>query len=193
MERIWFYARGQQKTGPVPESELKSLIAAGTISGDDLVWTEGMAAWTKASTVPELQAAPAESAVLSPTPDAVLPRPARVEFPAVLPEGLLGWMSFVGVMNIIYGALNCLSCVGIITGIFFIMSGAALVAAKKLLADAKSMDPSLAPFFVKLKSFFLMTGIVYVLALVMIVVMGIVYAGIIATVIAGAVQAPTPP
>jgi len=42
----WYYALGDQRQGPIPDSELDALIAAGTINEDTLVWREGMADWT---------------------------------------------------------------------------------------------------------------------------------------------------
>ncbi|WP_165457074.1 DUF4339 domain-containing protein [Agrobacterium cavarae] len=37
----WFYNMGGRRFGPVTESELKSLFADGTISGETLVWNAG--------------------------------------------------------------------------------------------------------------------------------------------------------
>lgn len=42
----WYYAIGQDRYGPVAESEVKALIAAGTLRSDSLVWRAGMAEWT---------------------------------------------------------------------------------------------------------------------------------------------------
>ena len=41
----WYYAQGDQRNGPVTESEFEALIAAGTINESTLVWREGMANW----------------------------------------------------------------------------------------------------------------------------------------------------
>jgi len=54
--RSWFYASQGQQQGPFPESELRNLIASGTIGRETLVWTEGMAAWQKAGEIPGLLA-----------------------------------------------------------------------------------------------------------------------------------------
>lgn len=42
----WYYAQGDQRQGPISDSELDALIAAGTVNENTLVWKEGMAAWT---------------------------------------------------------------------------------------------------------------------------------------------------
>jgi hypothetical protein len=41
----WYYAQGDQRKGPVTEAEFDTLIAAGTITAETLVWKEGMANW----------------------------------------------------------------------------------------------------------------------------------------------------
>ena len=53
----WFYAANGQQQGPFPEVTLRDLIANGTVRGDTLVWTEGMAGWQKAGEVPGLMPA----------------------------------------------------------------------------------------------------------------------------------------
>lgn len=54
VESLWHYARDNQKFGPVPFSELQSLVAAGQLLEDDLVWTEGMAEWLPVHQHPRL-------------------------------------------------------------------------------------------------------------------------------------------
>src|SRR5688572_21693837 len=41
----WFYALGGQQQGPVDDDQLDSLLAAGTLTAETLVWREGMAGW----------------------------------------------------------------------------------------------------------------------------------------------------
>lgn len=50
----WFYAANGQQQGPYPEAQFRDLIGNGTVRGDTLVWTEGMAGWQKAIEVPGL-------------------------------------------------------------------------------------------------------------------------------------------
>ena len=57
MERQWYYAvNGQERKGPVPESELKQLLGAGQLPASTLVWSEGLAQWTPAQAVAGLLA-----------------------------------------------------------------------------------------------------------------------------------------
>jgi len=44
-ESRWYYAVNDQPRGPVPESELAAMVAAGTISPNTLVWTVNMSEW----------------------------------------------------------------------------------------------------------------------------------------------------
>jgi hypothetical protein len=41
----WFYAAGQERKGPLPEAQLKELIAAGTVRAETLVWNETLTDW----------------------------------------------------------------------------------------------------------------------------------------------------
>jgi membrane protease subunit (stomatin/prohibitin family) len=55
-ETSWYVAAGGQQQGPYPLAKLRELAAARQLTGDMLVWTQGMAAWTKAGEVAELAA-----------------------------------------------------------------------------------------------------------------------------------------
>ena len=50
-EEHYFIAIDKKAHGPYDTERIKTLIQEGTIIGDTLVWTEGMEAWQKASTV----------------------------------------------------------------------------------------------------------------------------------------------
>ncbi len=41
----WYYAVGSQQQGPVTEQQLQALAKDGVITGDTLVWREGMTGW----------------------------------------------------------------------------------------------------------------------------------------------------
>jgi uncharacterized RDD family membrane protein YckC len=45
MTANWYYADEDRRMGPIPESELESLVLAGVIEPTTLVWREGMAQW----------------------------------------------------------------------------------------------------------------------------------------------------
>jgi membrane protease subunit (stomatin/prohibitin family) len=50
----YFVAAGGQRTGPFEVQALASQAAAGTLTAQTLVWTQGMANWTPAGQVPAL-------------------------------------------------------------------------------------------------------------------------------------------
>lgn len=47
----WYYAENGQQKGPVTDEEFQSLVTAGNVRADTLVWRDGMAAWAPYSTV----------------------------------------------------------------------------------------------------------------------------------------------
>lgn len=42
----WYYARGEERMGPVDEAQIVALASTGQITARTLVWREGMADWT---------------------------------------------------------------------------------------------------------------------------------------------------
>jgi hypothetical protein len=48
----WYYNRNNQQTGPVDEAAIKELIHAGTITGNTMVWQDGMDRWQPALATP---------------------------------------------------------------------------------------------------------------------------------------------
>jgi len=55
-ENQWFYVRGGDSSGPIPQSDLVYLLESGAISQATLVWKEGMAEWQRADELAEFQA-----------------------------------------------------------------------------------------------------------------------------------------
>ncbi len=167
MEKLWFYTLNgsTEKQGPVPETEIRAMIAGGRIKSTDLLWTDGMANWTALSQIPEFQSASVAVPVSRGNP---------------IPDGLDGWMTFVAVMTIIGGIFYCIGCVGIVIGVFMIIAGAALLGAKNALAGVGSVDPALGPFFQKLNSFMKMSGIAYIVTIVVTILVFIFYFAIFA-------------
>lgn len=51
--RQWHYASKGQRVGPIDEDMLRTHIQTGTVSLQDLVWTEGMTDWAPVGSVPE--------------------------------------------------------------------------------------------------------------------------------------------
>jgi uncharacterized RDD family membrane protein YckC len=50
-ERAWHYVLNGQSIGPVPESEIRTMLAEGRLGADTLVWTESMTDWTPAGRI----------------------------------------------------------------------------------------------------------------------------------------------
>jgi hypothetical protein len=53
MADLWYYTCDGKQRDPVPEAELKRLAAEGVLRPSDMVWTEGMPRWVRASNVIE--------------------------------------------------------------------------------------------------------------------------------------------
>ena len=84
-QRMFHVDHGGQAGGPYNMAQMQSGIQNGQVTGQTLVWAEGMAGWAAAQTVPELQAmfsTPPPMPPSSPTPPPVPPTP-----PADAPEG----------------------------------------------------------------------------------------------------------
>ena len=97
-ERVWFYLVRKETTGPVSESVLHQLVAAGHVFAETYVWTDGMAEWTPfaevdglASIAPAALAAPAEQ---RPEPPDRLTR-------MLLPVGRSGWAIAAGYLGLV--------------------------------------------------------------------------------------------
>ena len=60
----WYYTQGGAQAGPVDFSTLQSLAASGRLSGNDQVWTDGMAEWSAANRVAGLNLAPTPTSSL---------------------------------------------------------------------------------------------------------------------------------
>jgi hypothetical protein len=48
MAEQWYYAKDDEKRGPVTGARLRELAAAGELSPSDLIWQDGMAEWATA-------------------------------------------------------------------------------------------------------------------------------------------------
>ena len=51
MSKEWYYAKGDQKHGPITSERFRALAKCGALEPTDLVWTEGMTDWMKATVV----------------------------------------------------------------------------------------------------------------------------------------------
>ncbi|RWP23071.1 RDD family protein [Mesorhizobium sp.] len=51
---MWYYAKGKEHVGPLPNDELAALIRSGAVNAATLVWNEDMPNWARLSEVPSL-------------------------------------------------------------------------------------------------------------------------------------------
>lgn len=131
----WYYAVGQQQLGPVTDDQLQALAKDGVVSGDTLVWRDGMANWQPWRTVGGPAVAPAPAlAAAAPTvattanssselsEQQVLEHEYRVE----IGEGLdRGWKVFTGNAGVIIGV--GIVWLGLLMGMFFVSMIASLI------------------------------------------------------------------
>lgn len=89
--------------------------------------------------------------------------------------GMKGWMKFLGLMNIIGGALNCLSIVGILWGWIPIWIGIILMGAGGRADEFARQGDSAAleGLMGKLKTYFTISGIMLIVSMVMSVIAAI--------------------
>jgi hypothetical protein len=120
--RRWWYRKNGAETGPVDETALQQMLAAGNVGPDDLVWTDGMGQWAPARNAPGLlpvQSAPwLQEGWRGPVG-------ARAEEKNGLSASLCKaasnsrfWVVFIAVIAFVYAAL------AILTGIFALVQGA---------------------------------------------------------------------
>lgn len=137
MATQWYYALNNQQLGPVPVEQLRHLLSTGTVRSSDLVWSEGLPAWTPAIQVPGLMLAPAPMPP-APAPGVSLaPRPAPAFAPAPVnpyapPAAASGhssavseevvsllrstkpWVRFLSVLGFLGLALLVMGCIAIL-------------------------------------------------------------------------------
>ena len=114
-----------------------------------------------------------------------MPPPPGTAARSPLPAGIRGWMSFVGFVTLIYGAIQILTCLGAIQGILLVIAGVAVLGARTALEAVDDVDAALAPFFAKLKTVFVMTGIGYIVTVAILALVFLLYFSVIMAAIAG--------
>lgn len=170
MERSWYYSKDRtDRQGPVSTEQLRTMIDQGAVPTDALVWSEGMTDWTPVATQADLQPANKSPATPPPNPDTA----------AYIPANLGGWLRFVGTMSILMGALYCATCVGILWGVLLIIGGVALLGAQSAMDQITEVPPAFVPFLDRLNTFFLVTGVAYIIMLISIALGFIFYGGIL--------------
>jgi hypothetical protein len=66
MGRLWYYSEADEPVGPLTLAELKSALHALREPKETLIWHDGLAAWRKLETFPELRTEPKAMASMIP-------------------------------------------------------------------------------------------------------------------------------
>lgn len=116
---MWYYRRGEAQMGPVSWEDLVHAARAGGLGSGDLVWTDGMAQWQAAATIPGL--VPQQPVAMPPAkfPYAAPPRPSQSDDPVMrmlLPVGRSGWAIAAGYLGLL-SLLGIFAPFALITGI----------------------------------------------------------------------------
>lgn len=104
--RSWFFASNGQQQGPYPEAQFRDMIERGTVTGQTLVWSEGMTGWQKAAEVPGLVPGSAAPPAIQPMDGGVTRRGAYGALSLDMGIGEFIWRSIVfciGVLLVIPG------------------------------------------------------------------------------------------
>ncbi|HQQ61178.1 MAG TPA: DUF4339 domain-containing protein [Kiritimatiellia bacterium] len=152
----WYYVNPQtrDKSGPHEEAFVRTKFIAGELAPSALVWHDGLAHWIPASE--------AFAALQSPT---------GTEGRVSLPDGLRGWMTFVGIMTILSAILPSL----MLYGLPILLAGIALLGARAALDRAPFVAPDMIPFFAKLKTFFCCWGWMYIIGIFLTILLLLIY------------------
>ena len=155
----WYFVqpKTREKSGPHEESFVRAKFIAGEIAPETLVWHDGLAGW-----IPAGQAF------------AALQAPSGAEGQVPLPDGLRGWMTFVGVMTILSSIFPSL----VLYGLPMLLAGIAVLGARAALDRAPFVSPDLVPFFAKLKTFFCCWGWMFILVIFLTILFLLAYAGV---------------
>ena len=85
----WYYAKGDERIGPVSSSEMKRLALEGILKREDLVWRDGMDEWIHAGKVQGLFGEePVESPAAPPRPKRLSSKPEPVAAAPVAEPGV---------------------------------------------------------------------------------------------------------
>lgn len=155
----WYFVnpKTREKSGPHEEAFVRGKFIAGELPPAALVWHDGLAGW-----IPARQAF------------AALQAPAGGEGKVPLPDGLRGWMTFVGLMTILSAILPSL----LLYGLPVLLAGLAALSARAALDRAPFIPPDMLPFFLKLRTFFCCWGWMYIILGFLAVLLLLAYAGI---------------
>jgi hypothetical protein len=134
----WFYAKDGQQIGPVQFSEIERLHSEGQLTGDTLVWQQGMTNWVKLSSVLRERSGVSTAPPLPAAPPPGLPSQSPATLPGQSPAALPD-----------YGDLLCWGILGILVPLAGLAVYIALIvlhvlefsAARKAVAEGR-LQPS---------------------------------------------------
>lgn len=112
----WWYGKNGAEAGPVDQATLQQMLATGSLSPEDIVWSDGMTQWVPARQVPGLLPA---TGTFSPSPSGTAG--AKDDLPASLCKAIANsrpWVIFIAVVSFIYAGLV------VVAGIFELIQGA---------------------------------------------------------------------
>ena len=120
----WYFviSKTRERSGPHDESFVRAKFIAGEIAPETLVWHDGLANWIPASQV-----------------FAALQTPSGTDGKVPLPDGLRGWMTFIGIVTILGSLLPSVALVGLP----MLLAGLSLLGARS--ASAISPSSPIAP------------------------------------------------
>jgi hypothetical protein len=155
----WYYvvSKTREKSGPHDEAFVRAKFIAGEIAPVCLVWHDGLANWI-----------PAGDAF------AALQAPSGTEGKVPLPDGLRGWMTFIGIMTILSALLPSV----VLFGLPMLLAGLAVLGARAALDRTPFISPDMVPFFTKLRAFFCCWGWMYILGIFLAILVLLIYLGI---------------
>ncbi|MFY9825171.1 MAG: GYF domain-containing protein [Thermoanaerobaculia bacterium] len=116
---MWYYRRGEAQLGPVSWEDLVNAARTGGLGSGDLVWTDGMAQWQPAATIPGLlPQTPVAMPPARPAYAAPPPRPAGDDpmMRMLLPVGRSGWAIAAGYLGL-FSLLGIFAPIALIVGI----------------------------------------------------------------------------
>lgn len=128
----WYFARGGNRSGPVPREELERRAQGGQLLPTDLVWTQGMEQWQPAESIPGLFPEGYTAPVPPPVPPPVPVRPGFSQLPPpkpigddammrmLLPVGRSGWAIAAGYLGLL-SFLGIFAPFALLTGVLAVL------------------------------------------------------------------------